>query len=41
MAHDYDEAIQLYQKLREYLLCVISDVRYKLGEKKMLRQELS
>ncbi len=31
MAHDYDEAIALYQKYREYLLCVISDVRYKIS----------
>ncbi len=31
MAHDYEEAIRLYDKYKEYLLCVISDVRYKKG----------
>ncbi len=30
MAHDYDEAIQIYDKYKEYMLCVISDVRYKM-----------
>lgn len=32
LAHDYDEAVALYNKYKEYLLCVISDVRYKVGE---------
>jgi CheY-like chemotaxis protein len=32
LAHDYDEAMRLYKKYREYLLCVISDVRYKIGD---------
>jgi len=31
MAHDYEEAIYYYDKYKEYLLCVISDVRYKKG----------
>ncbi len=31
MAHDYEEAIRLYGIYKEYLLCVISDVRYKKG----------
>ncbi len=30
LAHDYDEAMSLYRKYREYLLCLISDVRYKV-----------
>ena len=30
MAHDFDEAIQVYEKYKDYLLCVISDVRYKI-----------
>lgn len=31
MAHDFDEAIRLYEKYKEYMLCVISDVRFKKG----------
>jgi CheY-like chemotaxis protein len=31
MVHDYDEALALYEKYSEYLLCLISDVRYKVG----------
>lgn len=31
MVHDYDEALALYEKYSEYLLCLISDVRYKIG----------
>ncbi len=30
MAHDYDQAIELYNKYKDYMLCVISDVRYKI-----------
>ena len=30
MVHDYDEAIEVYDKYRDYMLCVISDVRYKI-----------
>ena len=30
LAHDYNEAIGLYDKYKEYMLCVISDVRYKI-----------
>lgn len=32
LAHDYDEAMRLYGMYRDYLLCVISDVRYKIGD---------
>ncbi|MBP7310139.1 MAG: hypothetical protein KA984_02500, partial [Candidatus Cloacimonetes bacterium] len=32
LAHDYDEAMKLYNKYQEYLLCVVSDVSYKIGE---------
>ncbi|MCK9309533.1 MAG: hypothetical protein M0P99_04605, partial [Candidatus Cloacimonetes bacterium] len=31
LVHDYDEALALYEKYSEYLLCLISDVRYKIG----------
>jgi hypothetical protein len=31
LVHDYDEALQLYEKYGEYMLCLISDVRYKIG----------
>ncbi len=31
MAHDYDEAIALFNKYKDYMLCVISDVRYKVN----------
>jgi len=31
LAHDYEEAMYLYEKYQEYLLCLISDVRYKVG----------
>ncbi|PKN73161.1 MAG: hypothetical protein CVU50_03940 [Candidatus Cloacimonetes bacterium HGW-Cloacimonetes-3] len=31
MVHDYDEALALYEKYSDYLLCLISDVRYKVG----------
>jgi len=31
LAHDYDEAMALYKKYREYLLCLISDVRYRIN----------
>ncbi|MDD3103435.1 MAG: PEP/pyruvate-binding domain-containing protein, partial [Candidatus Cloacimonetes bacterium] len=30
MAHDFEEAIRLYEKYKDYLLCVISDVRFKV-----------
>lgn len=30
LAHDYDEAISAYNKYKDYLLCLISDVRYKV-----------
>ncbi len=30
LAHDYEEAIRLYEKYQDYILCVISDVRYKV-----------
>lgn len=30
LAHDYEEAMQLYDKYKNYLLCLISDVRYKV-----------
>jgi hypothetical protein len=32
LAHSYDEAMEIYNKYQEYFLCVISDVRYKIGE---------
>jgi len=31
MAHSFEEAVSLYDKYRDYMLCVISDVRYKVG----------
>ncbi|MDD3524530.1 MAG: response regulator, partial [Candidatus Cloacimonetes bacterium] len=31
MAHDFEEAIQLYDKYKDFMLCVISDVRYKVN----------
>jgi hypothetical protein len=31
MAHTYEDAIMLYEKYREYMLCVISDVRYRVN----------
>ncbi|MDD4309712.1 MAG: PEP/pyruvate-binding domain-containing protein [Candidatus Cloacimonetes bacterium] len=31
LVHDYEEALELYEKYSEYLLCLISDVRYKVG----------
>ncbi len=31
LAHNYDEAMELYTKYQEYLLCVVSDVSYKIG----------
>ncbi len=31
LVHDYDEALELYEKYSEYLLCLISDVRYKVN----------
>ena len=30
LAHDFEEAIRLYDKYKDYILCVISDVRYKV-----------
>lgn len=30
LAHDYEEAIEAYHKYKDYLLCLISDVRYKV-----------
>jgi CheY-like chemotaxis protein len=30
LAHDYEEAMQAYEKYKDYLLCLISDVRYKV-----------
>lgn len=30
VVHDYNEALALYEKYSEYLLCLISDVRYKV-----------
>ena len=30
LAHDYEDAIRLYEKYKDYILCVISDVRYKV-----------
>lgn len=30
LAHDFEEAIRLYEKYKDYILCVISDVRYKV-----------
>ncbi|HNQ43605.1 MAG TPA: hypothetical protein PKI59_04215, partial [Candidatus Cloacimonadota bacterium] len=48
MAHDFEEAIAIYNKYKDYMLCVISDVRYKVqGEVdgqagiKLIRQILS
>jgi len=32
LAHSYDEAMEIYNKFQEYFLCVISDVRYKIGD---------
>lgn len=32
LAHDFDEAMRLYNKYQEYLLCVISDVSFKVGD---------
>ena len=32
LARTYEEALGLYEKYREYLLCVISDVQYRKGE---------
>lgn len=31
LAHDYEEAVELYDRYKEYMLCVISDIRYKVG----------
>ncbi|MDD2229480.1 MAG: PEP/pyruvate-binding domain-containing protein [Candidatus Cloacimonetes bacterium] len=31
MVHNYEEALAFYDKYSEYLLCLISDVRYKVG----------
>jgi len=31
LAHDYEEAVRLYDKYKEFLLCLISDVRYKVN----------
>ena len=31
MAHNFEEATELYEKYKDYMLCVISDVRYKVG----------
>lgn len=31
LVHDYEEALELYEKYSEYLLCLISDVRYKVA----------
>lgn len=31
MAHDFDDAIEIFDKYKDYMLCVISDVRYKVG----------
>lgn len=33
LAHDFEEAIRLYEKYKDYILCVISDVRYKVQGK--------
>ncbi|MDI3503908.1 MAG: hypothetical protein PWP64_844 [Candidatus Cloacimonadota bacterium] len=33
LAHDYEQAVQLYEKYKEYILCVISDVRYRVEGK--------
>ncbi len=30
LAHDYKEAMEAYHKYKDYLLCLISDVRYKI-----------
>ncbi len=32
LARTYEEALSLYEKYREYLLCVISDVQYRKGK---------
>ncbi|NLN34437.1 MAG: hypothetical protein GX157_00300 [Candidatus Cloacimonetes bacterium] len=31
IAHNFEDAARLYEKYREYMLCVISDVRYKVN----------
>ncbi|MCB5259285.1 MAG: hypothetical protein M0Q19_08640 [Candidatus Cloacimonetes bacterium] len=31
MAHDFEEAIRLYEKYKEYMLCIISDVRFRIN----------
>ncbi|HOZ02094.1 MAG TPA: hypothetical protein PLG20_09765, partial [Candidatus Syntrophosphaera sp.] len=31
LAHDYNEAIEAYHRYKDYLLCLISDVRYKVN----------
>lgn len=31
LAHNYDEALKLYDEYKDYMLCVISDIRYKIG----------
>ncbi len=31
LAHDYNEALSLYDEYKDYMLCVISDIRYKVG----------
>ncbi|HNT52518.1 MAG TPA: PEP/pyruvate-binding domain-containing protein, partial [Candidatus Syntrophosphaera sp.] len=31
LAHDFNEAMAIYERYKEYLLCLISDVRYKVG----------
>ncbi len=48
LAHDYEEAIRLYEKYKDFMLCVISDVRYRIGGEmdakaglKLVRQILS
>lgn len=30
MAHDFEHALQLYEKYKDYMLCVISDIRYRV-----------
>lgn len=32
LAHDFDSAVELYDKYKEYILCVISDVRFKVND---------
>ncbi len=32
LAHDYASALELYDKYKEYILCVISDVRYQIHD---------